>query len=135
MLSSIELRVLEMNIYSSSNSFSSLLLILVFLSRPAFVVWAKSELKHFVSRFSNQVFRREMGLAATGVCVSMARHQCEKVNLTVFSRLTLLLKAARYIAIVNDVCLSFSWYILLLFSLRCSASCPESLLIFISSDP
>ena len=45
-----------------------------------------------------------MGLAATGVCVSMARHQCEKVNLTVFSRLTLLLKAARYIAIVNDVC-------------------------------
>lgn len=32
MLSSIELRVLEMNIYSSSNSFSSLSLILVFLS-------------------------------------------------------------------------------------------------------
>ncbi|XP_022793025.1 exocyst complex component 8-like [Stylophora pistillata] len=56
-------------VFSANRGFSS-----------AFVVWANSELKHFVSRFSNQVFRREMGLAATGVCVSMARHQCEKLQ-------------------------------------------------------
>lgn len=45
----------------------------------AFVVWANTELQHFVSRFSCQVFRREMGVAAIGVCVSMAKQQCEKV--------------------------------------------------------
>ena len=47
---------------------------------PAFVVWANTELQHFVSRFSCQVFSREMGVAAIGVCVSMAKQQCEKVN-------------------------------------------------------
>ena len=49
--------------------------------QTAFVVWANSELQHFVSRFSCQVFRREMGVAAIGVCVSMAKQQCEKVNI------------------------------------------------------
>lgn len=33
-----------------------------------------------MSRFSCQVFRREMGVAAIGVCVSMAKQQCEKVT-------------------------------------------------------
>ena len=47
---------------------------------PAFVVWANTELQHFVSRFSRQVFSREMGVAAIGVCVSMAKQQCEKVT-------------------------------------------------------
>ena len=47
---------------------------------PAFVVWANTELQQFVSRFSRQVFRREMGVAAIGVCVSMAKQQCEKVT-------------------------------------------------------
>lgn len=32
-----------------------------------------------MSRFSCQVFRREMGVSAIGVCVSMAKQQCEKV--------------------------------------------------------
>ena len=48
--------------------------------QTAFVVWANTELQHFVSRFSCQVFRREMGVAAIGVCVSMAKQQCEKVT-------------------------------------------------------
>lgn len=52
----------------------------VILPGTAFVVWANSELKHFVTRFSCQVFRGEMGLAAIGVCLSMAKQQCEKVN-------------------------------------------------------
>ena len=43
-------------------------------------MWANTELQHFVSRFSCQVFRREMGVAAIGVCVSMAKQQCEKVT-------------------------------------------------------
>ena len=47
---------------------------------PAFVVWANTELQHFVSRFSCQVFSREMSVAAIGVCVSMAKQQCEKVT-------------------------------------------------------
>ncbi|XP_015779421.1 PREDICTED: uncharacterized protein LOC107357295 [Acropora digitifera] len=46
----------------------------------SFVVWANSELKHFVTRFSCQVFRGEMGLAAIGVCLSMAKQQCEKLH-------------------------------------------------------
>lgn len=49
------------------------------LFQTAFVVWANSELQQFVSRFSCQVFRREMGVSAIGVCVSMAKQQCEKV--------------------------------------------------------
>ncbi|XP_074626269.1 exocyst complex component 8-like [Acropora palmata] len=56
-------------VFSSSRDFSS-----------AFVVWANSELKHFVTRFSCQVFRGEMGLAAIGVCLSMAKQQCEKLH-------------------------------------------------------
>lgn len=32
-----------------------------------------------MSRFSCQVFHREMDVAAIGVCVSMAKEQCEKV--------------------------------------------------------
>ena len=51
-----------------------------FFFQTAFVVWANSELKHFVTRFSCQVFRGEMSLAAVGVCVSMAKQQCEKVT-------------------------------------------------------
>lgn len=49
----------------------------------AFVVWANTELQHFVSRFSCQVFRREMGVSAIGVCVSMAKQQCEKVTVII----------------------------------------------------
>ncbi|XP_078372315.1 exocyst complex component 8-like [Oculina patagonica] len=56
-------------VFSANRGFSS-----------AFVVWANTELQHFVSRFSCQVFRREMGVAAIGVCVSMARQQCEKLR-------------------------------------------------------
>ena len=51
----------------------------------AFVVWANTELQHFVSRFSCQVFRREMGVAAIGVCVSMAKQQCEKVTEIIYN--------------------------------------------------
>ena len=50
------------------------------VSRTAFAVWANSELKHFVTRFSSQVFRGELSLAAVGVVVSMAKKECEKVN-------------------------------------------------------
>ena len=32
-----------------------------------------------MSRFSCQVFHREMDVAAIGVCVSLAKEQCEKV--------------------------------------------------------
>ncbi|XP_068699488.1 exocyst complex component 8-like isoform X2 [Montipora foliosa] len=56
-------------VFASNRGFSS-----------AFVVWANSELKHFVTRFSCQVFRGEMSLAAVGVCVSMAKQQCEKLH-------------------------------------------------------
>ncbi|XP_020606527.1 exocyst complex component 8-like isoform X2 [Orbicella faveolata] len=56
-------------VFSANRGFSS-----------AFVVWANTELQHFVSRFSCQVFRREMGVAAIGVCVSMAKQQCEKLH-------------------------------------------------------
>ncbi|XP_073246335.1 exocyst complex component 8-like [Porites lutea] len=56
-------------VFSANRGFSS-----------AFVVWANSELQQFVSRFSCQVFHREMDVAAIGVCVSMAKEQCEKLH-------------------------------------------------------
>ena len=58
------------------------------LFQTAFVVWANSELQQFVSRFSCQVFRREMDVAAIGVCVSMAKQQCEKVADSLYVTLT-----------------------------------------------
>ncbi|EDO47810.1 predicted protein [Nematostella vectensis] len=46
----------------------------------AFVVWANTELQNFVSRFTRQVFHRNIGLAAIGVCVGIATENCDKLN-------------------------------------------------------
>ncbi|XP_020907307.2 exocyst complex component 8 [Exaiptasia diaphana] len=46
----------------------------------AFVVWANAELQNFVVRFARQVFHRNIGLTAVGVCVGIASENCEKLN-------------------------------------------------------
>ncbi|XP_031574721.1 exocyst complex component 8-like [Actinia tenebrosa] len=46
----------------------------------AFVMWANAELQNFVVRFSRQVFHRNIGLGAMGVCVGIASENCEKLN-------------------------------------------------------
>ena len=51
----------------------------VVLFATAFVMWANSELQNFVVRFSRQVFHRNIGLSAVGVCVGIASENCEKV--------------------------------------------------------
>lgn len=55
----------------------------------AFVVWANTELQNFVTRFSRQVFHRNIGLTAVGVCVGIASENCEKVNSNVVNSASL----------------------------------------------